>query len=49
MNIYEINDLLYIFCYFFFKENEYFFCIKIVDVMKLIENYRLLLYVFNYI
>lgn len=49
MNIYEINDLLYIFCYFFFKENEYFFCIKIVDVKKLIESYRLLLYVCNYI
>lgn len=49
MNIYKINDLLYIFCYFFKKENEYFFCIEIVDVKKLIENYILLLYVFNYI
>lgn len=51
MNIYKINDLLNIFGYFFLKENEYFFCIEIVDVKKLIESYRLLfiLYVFNYI
>lgn len=46
MNIYKINDWLYVFCYVF-KENEYFFCSEIVDVKKLIENYRLLLYVFN--
>lgn len=49
MNIYEINDLLHIFCYFFFKENEYLFCIKIADAKKPIESYRLLLHVCNYI